>query len=347
MRKTPFKIPSKALFLAPMQDVTDLRFMQAVNAISSPDFYCAEYFRIHESFELDRRTMEAVNSQVLSAPVVAQFIGGDESDIAKAALELSKRAPRLLYLDLNIGCPVAKIYRKNAGGGLLRFPEKIKRIVRVLRDNWEGVLSVKMRAGFAEFSEFEHLFESVMETPPDYITIHARTVAQLYRGKPDYSIIKRGVELSGGVPVVANGDISSARKAVEVFNETGCAGVMIGRPAVRNPWIFRQIREFLNGEEVFNPLLSDVRAYVQNLADNILCGGGKILHADSRLKKYLNFVALGVDPEGKFLREMRLARGMDSLLRVCDKHLLDNGSAEKKFSLDAYEGICARPNCEL
>ncbi len=341
-----FVLPENALFLAPMQDVTDLGFMGTIDSLGAPDFFCAEYFRIYPTYDLGGAPMQVLSSDSLSKPVTAQFIGEDEFHTKRAILELKQKLPNLEVLDLNLGCPAPKIYRKNVGGGLLKTPDKIKSLLTVMRENWDKTLSVKMRVGFEDSSNFDTLFKTVLSCKPDFVTIHARTVKQLYRGVPDYSFIKRAVEMSNGVPVIANGDISSVQKAIFVMQETKCAGVMIGRPAVRNPWIFKQIREALSGSEVSRPKLSDVRAYIQTLTDNITLRADKVRNADSRLKKFLNFVATGVDSEGNFLREMRLALGLDNLLKVCDKHLIDNGNSEKLFALDSYVGLCARPNHE-
>ena len=149
-----------------------------------------------------------------------------------------------------------------------------------------------------------------------------------------------------GVPIIANGDISSAEKAMEVFKSTGCAGVMCGRHAVRNPWIFRQIKELASGREIYRPKLCDVREYIDDLLRNCLTLKDSIKHIDSRLKKFINFIATGVDERGEFLYHMRRARGLDDLQKVCDRYLLEGGNSDKPFALDAYPNLCSRPNHE-
>lgn len=341
MSAAPFSRDSGVSFLAPMQDITDAGFMRAVAVRGAPDFYIAEYFRIHEFFELEPHVLESV----LWNPerVCAQFIGENVGYISKAISEL-KKYPQITKLDLNLGCPAPKIYRKNVGGGLLRDPKKIAEIMRVMRSEWGGCFSVKMRVGFDSADRFEELFGTVLEGKPDFVTIHARTVKQLYRGQPDYSHIARAVKMCA-IPIVANGDITDAHKAKAVMESTACAGVMCGRNAVGNPWIFRQISDALAGREIFVPTLADVRAYVDALRSNVEACGGAVKYADSRLKKFLNFVGTYIDPDGAFLYKMRRARGMDALLQVCDGFML-GGNADKPYPLKPYDGVYSRPNHE-
>ena len=338
----PFAKDSRTTFLAPMQDITDAGFISIVSGYGAPDFTIAEYFRIHEFYEFEPDVLKAA----LDNPerVCVQFIGEDETHIARAVAEL-RMYPQIKMLDLNLGCPAPKVYKKNVGGGLLRHPGKIRSIMRVMRGEWGGCFSVKMRTGFEEDENFKELLECVLEGRPDFITVHARTVKQLYRGAPDYSKIRQAAKISP-VPIIANGDISSADKALKVIEETKCAGVMSGRHAVRNPWIFRQMREKFEGRPVFEPTLADVRGYIEKLHDHAASGKRRMKYVDSRLKKYINFIGASVDEKGEFLYHMRRARGIADLMKVCDAYLVENGNADKKFSPEPYPDVCSRPNHE-
>ncbi len=340
----PFGLKENVTFLAPMQDITDRGFIEVLCARGAPDFCIAEYFRIHEYFELSPHILDAILNSPAGTRVAAQFIGENTGYISQA-IEALKRYCKINMLDLNLGCPAPKIYRKNVGGGLLRDIGKIAEIVRLIRSQWSGIFSVKMRIGFDSTDNFDELFDAVCSGNPDFVTIHARTVKQLYRGTPDYEFIKRAA-CRADIPIIANGDISSAAKALEVLKYTGCAGVMCGRHAVRNPWIFRQIRELAGGCEVYRPKLYEVREYIEDLSRNFLASEERIKHLDSRLKKFINFIATGVDERGEFLYNMRRAKGMGELLKICDRYLLENGNADKLFALDAYPNLCSRPNHE-
>ena len=146
-------------------------------------------------------------------------------------------------------------------------------------------------------------------------------------------------------PVLANGEISSAAKSTTVLRATGAAGVMVGRHAIRNPWIFRQIREQAAGESIFVPTLGDVREYIDRLFRATVNPAAPELARVSRLKKYLNFVAQSVDAESRFLRAMRHTHTEAELFAVCDEHLLS--APATPFADEPYPGVIARPNCEL
>src|SRR5690606_32996020 len=122
-------------------------------------------------------------------------------------------------------------------------------------------------------------------------------------------------------PVLANGNVTSASRAVSVLQETGAAGVMIGRHAIRNPWIFRQCRERLGGDPVTVVTLSDVRAYVERLYRATQTPDLAERFHVNKMKKYLNFVGQSVDPTGAFLHDMRRTQSEVELLEVCDRHM--------------------------
>ncbi|MBR4597058.1 MAG: tRNA-dihydrouridine synthase family protein [Opitutales bacterium] len=329
--------------LAPMQDITDFGFMSVIAECGAPDFFVAEYFRVHEFSTLEKSVLKTVLSSPASKPVAAQIIGEDEFHIART-ISLLKKYPQIKYLDLNIGCPAPKVYRKNVGGGLLKEPKKIRSILKAMRENWGGFLSVKTRLGFDSADLLEEIVGIINESGADFLTLHGRTVRQLYRGEADYGAIKKAASLSK-IPLIANGDLTSAKKALEVAAYTGASGVMIGRHAVRNPWIFRQINELRQNREMFLPTLADAYEYVEKIHEHIIKTNPQIRYADGRMKKFLNFIGLGVDEDGAFLNEMRRAEGVAQLFEICKKHMLKNPS--KPFALEPYPNLCSRPNHEL
>jgi len=330
--------------LAPMQDVTMRDFLHLVAKCGAPDYFFTEYYRVHGQSKIDENVRQSIVENETGRPIFAQIIGEDIEGMRRAARELLKLP--VAGIDLNLGCPAPKVFKKNVGGGLLRDPAKIDELLAALRDETAGaVLSVKMRYGFVDDRYFDRFLEMIDRHGVDLVSLHARTVLQLYRGKPDYSYVARAVRALK-CPVLANGDLSSCDKAVEVLAQTGARGAMIGRPAVRNPWIFHQCREKFGGEKVFVPKLADVRKYVDDLW--VVTGGDGL--ADRfhlpRMKKLLNFVGLGVDAKGGFLREMRLTKTGAELFAVCDKYMVDGGNAEKSFAPDALPNLVARPNHE-
>ncbi len=328
--------------LAPMQDITDAGFFARIAECGAPDFFVSEFLRVTPTSKLDPKILNAVLSKPAGKDVAAQIIGCSIPDIERIVNDYAKY-PQIDCLDLNAGCPAPKVYKKNVGGSLLKEPREIAEILRCMRKNWSKTLSLKMRIGFENDKNFYEILRVAEGEGVDFITIHARTVKQLYRGVADHSYTKKAVEFLK-IPVIANGDITSAQKAIEVLSYTNARGVMVGRSSVRNPWIFRQISEALCGREIYKPTLGDVLRYVYGLLNDNLktCRECKL---SGRMKKFLNFVAVGVDKDGNFLNEMRKACSTDELMKVCEKHLGGENS-EKLFAFEPYPGLCSRPNHE-
>jgi len=185
----------------------------------------------------------------LEQPFTVQLFGGDPEAMAFAAEAAVNRGAKIL--DINMGCPVKKITRTGAGSALMCDPERTSKIVSsmVQRVGPQVPVMAKIRAGWADDSVNAVGFGRALEDAGvAAIAIHARTRMQAYAGKADWTIIKKLVD-AVQVPVIANGDIFSVDDAHRVVEQTGCAGVMIGRAALGNPWIFRQLRAAHEGQE--------------------------------------------------------------------------------------------------
>lgn len=202
-----------------------------------------------------------------------------------------------------------------------------------------------MRIGFEDDRHFEAILDLIEKHEVDLLSLHARTVKEAYRSEVHYAYIKRAAERLA-CPVLANGNVTSVAKGQWVLDETKCAGLMIGRSCIRNPWIFRQHREHFAGQTVFKPTLADVRQYVEDLYEATTLPDRKGVYHVNHLKKFLNFVGLGVDIDGQFLHDMRRVRSKQELDAVCDRHLLENGRAEQVFPDEPIKGLVSRPNCE-
>ena len=329
--------------LAPMQDVTDLAFMRILGQTGKPDYFFTEYFRVHPHSTPEKHILDSILEHGTGRPVFAQMIGEDLFHLKRTAVLLQEYP--VAGIDLNMGCPAPKVYRKNVGGGLLREPEKVEQIFATLRDCCQGRFTVKMRIGFEDDRHYRAILDLVEKYRIDALSVHGRTVRQMYRGAVDYERIRLAAE-SVSCPVFANGNLTSAEKAIEVKAHTGCHGAMVGRSAIRNPWIFRQIRERSTGAAPFQPSMRDVRGYVDALWESTTDPEVPEHHRLNRMKKFLNFVGQGVDPEGRFLHDMRRAREAATFFRICDQYLIADGLAEQPFATEPYEGVLARPNHE-
>lgn len=326
-----------------MQNVTDHAFLHVLARLGPPDYFFTEYFAAHLSTCPDPEILRTLEENRTGRPVFAQILGSDPDALVAWARQLEEGPTA--GIDLNLGCPAPKIYKRNAGGGLLRDTVLVDEIIGRLRESLSGLFSVKCRLGFEDAEPFMECVESVRRHRVDFLTIHGRTVRQMYRGEVDYERMKNAVQVLK-CPVFANGNLTSAPRALEILAETGCRGAMIGRSAIRNPWIFRQIRELSRGLPPFEPCLSDVRDYIEQLYRAKIRPGVEPRFTVAHLKRYLIFVGEGVDADGAFLHAIRRVRDEKDLFTVCDEHLLLEGRGELQFASEPFPGLTARPNQE-
>ena len=331
--------------LAPMQDVTTLPFMRLLGKYGAPDLLFTEYFRVHRHSTLESHIVDSILDHGTGKPVFAQMIGESLPDLQSTVSAIKERGLPVGGIDLNMGCPAPKVYKKNVGGGLLREPAKIDKILGCLREAIDGRFTVKMRIGFENDRNFEAILDLIEKHQVDLLSLHARTVKEAYRSEVHYEYITRAADRLS-IPVLANGDITSVSKGQWVLEKTKAAGLMIGRHCIRNPWIFRQIREQLAGEPVFRPKLANVRQYIEDLYKATTIPDREGIYHINHLKKFLNFVGLSVDTDGQFLHDMRRTKSKEALDAVCDRHLIDNGRGEELFPDEPIKGLVARPNCE-
>ena len=245
-----FAANKPALVLAPMQDVTDLAFWQLTMRRGMADLYFTEYFRVYPGSQLDKNILISITQNPTDQPVVAQIIGDYLPGLVRAAQELQEYP--IASVDFNLGCPAPVVYRKNAGGGLLRDLDILDRLLSGLRQGIVGKFSIKTRLGFCSDKEFEALLSLYQKHKPDLLTIHGRTVKDGYRGTARYDWIAEAVKRMP-CPIIVNGDINTHQKAAWLIQKTKASGVMVGRGAIANPWLFSQIRQFLAGDKVFQP----------------------------------------------------------------------------------------------
>lgn len=298
--------------LAPMQDVTDGAFWTLVHQYGGADVYWTEYFRVHADSTPEQWIVDGIVENTTGRPIVAQLIGNDVPALVRTAKRLQELP--IAAIDLNLGCPAPVVYRKCAGGGLLRELPRIDAILGALRDAVTIPFTVKTRLGFAAIEEFDALLALFARHPIDALTVHARTVAQMYRPPVHYDAIRQAVAAMP-CPVIANGDLHAAGQALALLEQTGARGLMIGRGAIRSPWLFGQIRQALRGEPLTRPTGREVWTYIRALWDSQATFDKPEKVRCDRMKKFLNFLGEGVPPP--FLHQIRRADTAAEFRRVC------------------------------
>lgn len=329
-----------------MQDVTTLGFMRLLGKYGAPDLLFTEYFRVYPTSRLEKHIVDSIEHHETGKPIFAQLIGESLSDIKRTIEAIYAQELPVTGIDLNMGCPAPKVYKKNVGGGLLRDPDKIDKIFCCMKASIKDYFTVKMRIGFESDAHFLEILDLINQHKADLLSLHARTVKGGYRSEVQYEYIAQAAQIAE-CPVLANGNITSYKTADQVLKETQSQGVMIGRSCIRNPWIFRQIREHQSNLPVFKPTFKDVRQYIEDL---YLITGNPEKEDRFRinyLKKFLNFVGISIDQEGQFLHEARRSKNKAELDSICDRYLIDDGKAELYYPEEPLTGLVARPNCEV
>lgn len=307
-----------ALVLAPMQDVTDLPFMRVIARRGAPDWFVTEYFRVHPDSVPHPYILRSITENQTGHPIFAQMIGRDLPSLVRTATELAKFP--IAGIDLNLGCPAPIVCRKNAGGGLLRDPEEIHRLLGTLRAAIPGRFTVKTRIGYTHPAEFPRLLEIFRSHAIDGLTIHGRTVQERYQSPVHPDCVRLAVD-SMPCPVIANGNVVDPSTGNAYLAQTNAAGLMIGRGAIRNPWIFQQLRASFTGNPPATPTHHDLHEYVTELYDELARESRRFLpqaHVQ-RMKKTLAYISHGL--AGSFEHDMRRASTPEDFFRICKNHL--------------------------
>jgi tRNA-dihydrouridine synthase B len=260
-----------------------------------------------------KQTLRYTRRLPQESPLLFQLFGGEpESMLQAAALASSLGADAL---DLNMGCPVRKVRRQGAGSALL---EDVGRAAEVMAAAVEGSskpVSVKIRLG--QFGDTtEQLVPRLVEAGAAVVTLHARTTEQRFAGHADWAAIKRLASWCP-VPVIGNGDVFSARDAVRMLTETGCAAVMIGRGAMGDPWIFGRAAARLAGREpeAVTPRMKRHALFEHMELARELAGEGHALHF---VRQFMMWYSRGLPGAASFRRQAGPCRGLGELLAVCD-----------------------------
>ena len=251
MAKIDFSTP--LYVLAPLAGFTDLPFRSVVKKFGV-DLTVSEMISSNALIHNSKKTFKMLEKAPSEDPYSIQIAGSDQSVIQRA-VEIINKQEGVSCIDLNCGCPAPKVVNNLQGSSLLTDLPKMAETIRTIkRHSTKEYTSVKMRLGFNEKNHVEQA-KLCEDNGADFIAVHGRTRAGRYKAAVDYDAI-REIKEAVSIPVIANGDITSPQKAKWVLEHTGADGIMIGRAAVGNPWIFKQIKEGI--DEVTPELIKEV-----------------------------------------------------------------------------------------
>ncbi len=285
----PWAAGTVPLMLAPMQGLTNSALRASYIDHYSPDVVFTEFVRVQQQSRtrIGRSDLAEIAAHDADIPLVVQLIGNSGRALADAAKQVQDVGCR--HLNLNLGCPYGRMTTGATGGELLKEPEKLAEILTQLRAAITGSFSIKCRSGYRDPRQVFELLRLYQDVGVDYLILHPRTVVQKYNGAADYDLLAEAISRTD-LPVIANGDITTAKIGQSLIQQTGTAGLMLGRGVLADPWLFQRIRGVL-------PDTVDERQRRQDVCDllNILlprylvkfCGERQAL---MKLKDLLNFI---------------------------------------------------------
>ena len=303
------------LILAPMAGVTNLPFRMICEKFE-PGMVCTEMASSRAIFYNDSKTKRLLNTEGERRPISFQIFGSDEETMGYAARYMSKIAD---IIDINMGCPAPKVVKNGDGSKLLLDLEKAKNIMKAVVKNSSVPVTLKIRKGWDK----EHIVaiqvaKIAEEVGISAITIHGRTRSEFYTGKADWNIIKE-VKDSVKIPVIGNGDIVDEEAAYHMFKETGVDGIMIGRGSFGNPWIFRNIKYFLEtGKKLSNPTKQEKIDIIKEHIELAVKEKGKI--AIKELRKHIAWYTKNLKNSSEFRNNINKIETKEVLLKTLDEY---------------------------
>jgi tRNA-dihydrouridine synthase B len=318
--KRTIRVP---LFLAPMAGVTDLPFRKICREFGAEVTY-SEFVSSEGIIRNNKKTLRYLTFDPSERPIGIQLFGHDPLVLADAAVFVERTFhPDLI--DLNFGCPVPKVVKKGAGSAVLKDLNQVSHIASAVSTAVQTPVTAKIRSGW----DHNHLVipkiaPVLEEAGIQLITLHPRTTRMGYTGRSDWTLI-RYLKEHTRLPVVGNGDIKSAGDAMRMFEETGCDGVMVGRGALGNPWIFSQIRAAMEDKPVPDPPAPREKVVVMKRHFKEICAFYDPGQAHNIFKTHFAWYSSGISHSARFRKSANLCRSvseMQDVIHAFEEHVL-------------------------
>lgn len=289
MPSLPWPEDSTPLMLAPMQGLTNEALRACYLENYQPDVVFTEFVRVHTQSRkrIARAELAEITAYNSAVPLVVQLIGNSSLALAEAAKQVQDAG--CYHLNLNLGCPYGRMTTGATGGELLKNPGKLAELLTALRRSIRGSFSIKCRSGYSDGRQLFELLSVYEESGIDYLILHPRTVVQQYSGQADHALTAE-VASRSKIPIIANGDINCAATGQGLLQNTAVSGLMLGRGALADPWLFQRIRGKLPGRVDELQRRRDLFGLLADLLPRYLvrfCGERQAL---MKIKDVLNFI---------------------------------------------------------
>ncbi len=305
------------LFLGPMAGVTDLPFRLLCKE-KGADLVYTEMVSAKGVQYNNKNTESLLQIAEEERPAALQLFGADPDILSETAKRLEHR--NFDILDINMGCPVPKVVNNGEGSALMKNPELIGEIVRKVSAGYSKPVTVKIRKGFHDGSiNAVEVARIAQENGAAAIAVHARTREQFYSGKADWEIIRK-VKEAVSVPVIGSGDVFTPQDAARMIEETGCDGIMLARGTRGNPWIFEQIKAYLNhGILLPRPDFSEVGAMILRHAASLSEYKGEAI-CIREMRKHVAWYTTGYPGSAKLRSRVNEIWTMEDLKRLVEDY---------------------------
>lgn len=299
--------------LAPMAGITDLPF-RIICKRSGADIVYTEMISAKALCYKNEKSIKMLKTSVEEYPCVVQLFGS-EPDIIASAVEHYINDSGFEGIDINMGCPVPKVVKSGEGSALMMCPDKAYDIVRAVKDVSGLPLSVKIRSGWNENEINAVEFSLLMQKAgADIVIIHPRTREQFFSGHSDWNIIKKVKDILD-IPVIASGDITSPERAEDILELTNADGIMIGRAAMGNPWIFSQIKQYKTEGFYIKPSADEIKQQIKAHLDMALEGCVE-RYVIANMRKHIFWYTKGLPNSAKIRNQISSAESRKEILDI-------------------------------
>lgn len=331
---------SPCTMFAPMEGVTHPILRELIASRGGVGVVCTEFVRV-TSNPLGKSVLEKHVVRPSRGALSVQVMGNHIAQMAEATRMVTDAGAEVV--DINLGCPAPRAVRKGVGSAMLKDIGLLARVLCEMRKATHLPLSAKIRAGYDDASGVLDIARAVQDAGVDYLAVHPRRRVDFYDGVADWRIIARLVD-ELDIPVVGNGDIWYAEDALRMEKETGCAAVMLGRPVLRNPWIFMQIQALREGRQPVEPDGSLVVEHLKGLAVALL-EGYPHRSALGMMKEQVRYLGRVLPESSPFTRRALRSEHIDEMLAVSEEAFA--GLFARDLDLQASSGTRERSGSAL